>query len=994
MGEKASRERLNPFKRQLSEQLRARMKELGKSEPGLLVAAGIAGSPIGKGTLNQALNPAHPSVPSERTLAAICAVLDVEPTTPTFRRLAGLRERAQDHETLEPSPLHRYLEAVNALVPEHPYTPVSVGKRVPGLVDVYVRQQARRRLQGGTGGSPGETAVGAQIDDEPDVPIPADRVFLREEPVCVLLAPPGGGKSTLLRHQRAVSVGRLLHGSDVGVPVLVRAGALVGAPLRTVLAQAASAEVRRGMPLDDDLPDALFAGKPKDLVPWLVLVDGFDEISDGDSRRIVLETITTVVKRNAASYRFVVATRPLPESELEALGDDVPCFWLEPFTPTNLLHYAEKYFRSLDDPERHAAVFTAMLEPTRLAEPARTPLMAYMLCQLYLTDPDRFPPNGRSAVYEEFVTQLRRGDRAKDISDGQQQAVDALGRNGGLAAEQWAMAVIERLPQLIEHLAYVRIRQNESTAAVDVLPRLGDEAVACCPTGVSHGDRQAFLRELLRHSSLVVERPDGDFEFPHLTITEYLAARHATRNLASGSRVLDELPEILLQDGSPVDAERHDPSYIGFVLDRLFAPGSGLGGEASRILERSANGHTFRACLFIADQAQRGTLLPDPVVQATAHALRSIARIPEIDGSDRVRAAEALTWLSEDSGQMLAELISNTGLGEGARCQAAVALTRLDGQYAARALAGAMEDPSLRPSARMTMADELSGVVRNTGLSHFVRLRAADALDHFARTPDRQIADITRIRAAEALTLLDPVRAADVLGLLGRDACIAGVDRVRAAEALVVLEPAGGVRVLVLLAGDFGVGAFDRVRAAEAMLRVEPRRAAEALEALAVDDRLDSHGRVRAGEGLTRVDPQRAAKVLDMLVRDRGLDDSDRARAGEVLARLDPQRAVSALAYLAGKASIDGSCRLRAVEAMMDLAPDDGAAILTSLINDADISGSVRMLAVQVLTRLIRSRPLSRPARLSGIEALDHYVYGRGGRPGGALVRLLEQWDT
>ncbi|MCX4568193.1 hypothetical protein OOK48_17850 [Streptomyces viridodiastaticus] len=988
-----SHERSNPFKRQLSEQLRSLLKEHGKSEQGLRAAAQLAGSPIGKGTLNQALNPEHPSIPSVKTLDAICTALGVQPTSPVYGRLAGLRDRAQDYEAPAPSPLHRYLVAADAAVPEHPYSPVRGRKAFPGLIDVYVRQQARRRLHQAGGGPSPEGALRLEIEEERDVIIPADRVFLQEAPLCVLLAGPGGGKSTLLRHHRALSVGRWLRqGADAAVPVLVRAGALTNAPLHKALAQAANVDVRASLPLDDDLPDTFFSGKPHPWVSWLVLVDAFDEISDSESRRRVLDTITRISKQHSTSYRFVVASRSLPDGELEALGDDVPRFWLEPFTATGLRKYAERCFAPLGDSRQHAATLIAKLDHTRLAELARTPLMAYMLCQLYLTDPDRFPPDGRSAVYEEFVAQLRSGDEAKDVSEGQRQAVDALGRNGGLVAERWAVSVIEQLPQLIEHLAYARLRQGDSASAIDVLPRLGDEAVARYPTVVTQRDRRLFLREILRHSSLLVEYPDGDFGFPHLTIAEYLAGRHATRNLQAASQALGELSENIRRDDIPGGTGHQDPSYLGFVLDQLLAPGNCLRSDVSRMLQEAATGRDLRVCLFIADQAQRGTLLPAPVAEATTRALEKLARGATTDGADRVRAAEALTWLSEDSGETLAEIISDSRLEDDPRCQAAVALTRLDGQIAARALAGALGDPSLRPSARVEMAESLLAVVRNTALGRHIRLRAADALDHFARTPDPQVDGVTRIRAAEALARIDSGRAADVLDLLARDANIT-VDRVRAAEGLVTIAPARGVHVLDLLAHDRSARPFERVQAAEAMIRPAPRQAANAFDFLVSDHTLGAPGRARAGQNLARIDPRRALAALDLLARDGTLDASDRVRAGEALVLFDPKQAVRALVPLARAEHVDSLSRVRAAEAIMEVDPDQVADILTDFLSEAPANGSVRLRAAKALTRLLRAGILSRSNRLRSIEALDQFTRGSD-RSEDALARLLAQWSV
>ncbi|MEU1710452.1 hypothetical protein ABZ478_34785 [Streptomyces sp. NPDC005706] len=127
-------------------------------------------------------------------------------------------------------PLGRYLRAVRQAAAKQPYPSLLGDTGLPLLTEAYVRQRAQRLESDG-----GEAAA---VCSGPT--IPTSGVF---EPSCglrLLLAGPGGGKSSLLRVHIADSADRWLS-EEAGrtVPVLVNAITLTGtAPLPAALASA------------------------------------------------------------------------------------------------------------------------------------------------------------------------------------------------------------------------------------------------------------------------------------------------------------------------------------------------------------------------------------------------------------------------------------------------------------------------------------------------------------------------------------------------------------------------------------------------------------------------------------------------------------------------------------------------------------------------------------------------------------------------------------
>ena len=205
--------------------------------------------------------------------------------------------------------LRAYLDAAILAAREHPYPGLVPGTRPPPLTTVHVRQQARPatppRTENGAGASPPAEHAGT--------PGPASaQEILDHGEDAVVIAGPGGGKSTLLRTGLITLAGRWRAGQGGRwVPVLVPAVDL--APPRK-MHEAIAASVEKSLNAADpatDWPPRFFAAEPLRGVRWLVLVDGLDELLDPDARRRLITKLTNASDRPGSPYRFVATTRPL-----------------------------------------------------------------------------------------------------------------------------------------------------------------------------------------------------------------------------------------------------------------------------------------------------------------------------------------------------------------------------------------------------------------------------------------------------------------------------------------------------------------------------------------------------------------------------------------------------------------------------------------------------------------------------------------------------------
>ncbi|MEU4089254.1 NACHT domain-containing protein [Streptomyces aureus] len=735
---------------ELVDRIRKLMTARKMSQASLATAAGLY-----KAAVSKILN--EKSVPHVDTLDRLADALDVTGTA--LSELHQLRDRAEPRRRS----LDSYLHAARNAARDHPYPGVLSGT-TPPLAAVYLRQQASRRTE-----SEPETAdcEGIPHSGAGEV-LPAEQL-LADGQMCLILAGPGGGKSSLLRTHLTRSIEQWLagHGGNA-LPVLIPAAELDRFPLIQALAAAANAELR-SYGLVDELPAAFFATPPRPGVRWLVLVDGLDEITDPAARQRVLRTVATVAGgEHATLYRFAIATRPLPDAELSHLGSGVPRYDLLPFVPEDLRTVASGWFREsgLSDPEKAATRFTQTLNRTGMTGLARIPLMLSMLCQLHAAAPDRPLPKTRGRIYGDFITELHKRQHAPGpggIRDQTCASLDRYGRN----AEAQAGRTLDHLHQLIAHLAAERHSGN-TLPAITIVESLPE---AKHPTRIPPDEWRTFPGTCLSRSGLLTTRA-GEHVFLHQTLLEYLAARHATRDPQNCAHALHQTFHLPAQPaGSRPPGAGHQPwyrrrywkapadlSYCGFLLDAAHHgdPSAGLPGDpaaATPYLARLASSKAgLEGCVFIAAQVRLGTPVPQDVIHSAADVCHGLARDTTLDRLYRLKAAGALAELKDvRAADLWHDLARDTTLDTYYRMEAVRALAELSGERAA---------DLWHDLARDTTLDRLYRLKAAGALAELRDLRAADLWQELAR--DTTFNGRRRLEAARALTKLGREHAADL----------------------------------------------------------------------------------------------------------------------------------------------------------------------------------------------------------------------------------------
>ncbi|QNA70791.1 hypothetical protein C8250_001495 [Streptomyces sp. So13.3] len=873
---------------------------------------------LSRTTVYEALN--GPKLPTEDTVAALAVALGtaVEPllklrkqaetaqsSSPAVEADAPGGRLRTDAQVEGPDPqsgerrrgqLDAYLRSVEPTLDAQPYAGV-IDDGLPALSAVYLRQQIRCL---------DEESDGNNADRPPLVSsaaaVPADEILAGAR-TCVVMAGPGAGKSSLLRTWLAEGVERCLRGEGPAgsVPVLVPAQALItrekalrGGSLPDALTWAVSCEYGREL-------RGLFASPPEDGVPWLVLVDGLDEIPRAETRQKLLRHLAVHAQGpDADVYRFIVATRPLPPGELERLGPQALRYDLLPFRREELPQVAHRWFTALPervaDPAELAQRFiTELSAREQLTELARTPLIAGLLCQLYAHN--RIMPDTRGRIYDEYarLLVLQQERRAQDASGSPDVGKLALDIAGHIAARRLA----PKDDQDVDEEGTNEEDTNEEDTDASLIELLSSWP-GPWPEGMTR-------KETVLRSGMLTQRA-GELEFLQQTFLEYCAARHATRTpeacAVTTARLLDDrwarhwpwkpVPDVTFFGYGQrfwTPPRKQEASYTGFLLDRLLdeARGPALTSQVEQKLMRLSGKRNLDGCRFLAELKHLGTGLPKAVTRATMTSLTFLARItdddrrcadlranpdrmhPETDPglaeaylskaqrNHRVIAAEALAWLgAEHAADILAELAEVPYLATGTwRVQAAVRLAGAGDRRGLLLLHRLATDARVRDDARV----EAAGFLVEHGDEQGVELLHNLACDKKLLAPDRAL-------AVSVLAGIGHERSADMLGSLAESASTSPSVRVRSAMMLAMVDDERGPDLLACLARDIDLPSRTRLWSALCLARHEPSRAVETLAFLAHDRTLKSAWRLAAVRELAGHDAERAAAVVADLADD------------------------------------------------------------------------------------------------------------------------------
>ena len=425
----------------------------------------------------------------------------------TYRQLAGLR-------LLRRISLRRYRAAVarnNRIVriPFRPDRPLEMDK-------VFVRLQVAGR--------------------ETDVDTNAD-VALEQVQACVVLGPPGSGKSMLLR-KLALDQTRT-HGSSVKrVPVLVELSRFneSGGNLEDRISAAFG---------QNDFPNArrfVEAGLKGGFL--YLLLDGLDEVGaekKGDApspRELAVGQIRDLIQRFPACKFLITCRTAVYHGELDDSTER--SFSILEFDDRQIQSFMAAWAADMPIGKSAEQLLRSLAERSRILALARNPLMLTIIAFLY-TDTDFVLPHSRAEFYSKAVLLLLEHWKLKrNHFRGPHKAI--ILRHLALWNQDNTGSVVadRRTMELKDVLRQIQI----------VLPTLTLEP----------GDAQPLLDEITERSGLLLAVDGGErYQFSHLTLQEFLAAQQLAGDpdglLSRFSKIPDDWREtVKLWCGLPHDS--------------------------------------------------------------------------------------------------------------------------------------------------------------------------------------------------------------------------------------------------------------------------------------------------------------------------------------------------------------------------------------------------------------------------------------------------------
>jgi hypothetical protein len=427
----------------------------------------------------------------------------------------------------------------------------------------------------------------------------------------ILVGAPGGGKSSLLRRIAHTLADEQLHADAPDcLPVRVPASAFrSGVPLSEAIREGTLATL--GSFLLRKLPEDVFAKPAPGGRPWLVLVDGLDEVVGISEAQTALQAVTEGARH--PFLRFLLATRPLRESDLDAAGNTFPVYRLQPFDLPTLDRFATRWFtrNGLPDSAESSERLVDHVRRNEIRDWAVQPLAATMLCELLVLDPHRRLPERVTDLYDQYVHKLFTGRSHT-------KAERTFNRDLVLLLEDVAGDHVFRDPgvSVLDHA----LRHVRGTA---LEPQSADPAV-----------RRREVHDMLCRTGLVVPDASG-VRFAHATLEEYFVARLIARKLAGRNDRQQEETISMVINALPVRgpgftyygeaAEHFSASQLPvFLIDLWIARGK----DADALLARMVRSAPHQSRRLVRRLTTAGTPIgPKATAEVTAVAVNHLNEV-------------------------------------------------------------------------------------------------------------------------------------------------------------------------------------------------------------------------------------------------------------------------------------------------------------------------------------------------------------------------------
>ena len=470
------------------------------------------------------------------------------------------RQPGASLETLRRAYLARLLAQANQL----PLLAGEPGSEQVQLSSVYTALLTQRSAADAEGQ---RLSAAAAADEHRARPLSALAV-LDAEPRLVLMAGPGGGKSTFVNVVAMSLAGELLGLPQPNLATLVaplpaddeqlltslkkppepqpwRHGPLL--PVLVLLRDLASQLPPPGTPVDaatvwDFIARRLRQAALGDYAPHLheqllqhgglVLFDGLDEVPDAHDRRVQIKQAVQAFAATFSRCRLLVTTRTYAYQQQSWKLDGFAEVQLRPFDDAQIGCFVAAWYAHMaalgrlteaDAKDRAATLQREVRHNPRLRELAERPLLLTLIAQLQTKGGGALPQR-REALYDAAVTMLLdtwEKLKPRTAPDGTAWQEPSL--------TEFLQVGIEQIRRQLNRLAFEAHRDQPALVGSADIPqgRLIQALLAASPANPDV--KVARLQEYLRdRAGILAEHGVGLVQFPHRSFQEYLAACHLT----------------------------------------------------------------------------------------------------------------------------------------------------------------------------------------------------------------------------------------------------------------------------------------------------------------------------------------------------------------------------------------------------------------------------------------------------------------------------------
>lgn len=248
----------------------------------------------------------------------------------------------------------------------------------------------------------------------------------------------------------------------------------------------------------------------------LVLVDGIDEVPDGERER-ARGWLRDLMDAYGGDNRWLVTSRPSAVGAHWLADEDFTELTLSGMGPADIATFIKRWHAAARDGgdadtdaelrTYEAQLLAAVRIKPDLGRLATSPLMCGLICALH-RDRRGYLPHGRKDLYEAALSMLlSRRDRERDM----------------------AGPDLREEPQLdlLQRLAYWLIKNGRTemdrSRAEDIIAR----SLASVPEAAALGEAPAVFEHFLQRSGLLRQPAPGTVDFVHRTFQDFLGARAA-----------------------------------------------------------------------------------------------------------------------------------------------------------------------------------------------------------------------------------------------------------------------------------------------------------------------------------------------------------------------------------------------------------------------------------------------------------------------------------